>query len=195
MRSIAIAKSQAKQGNYSDNFSATEIKGKTFGVIGLGHIGLRTAELAKAFGAKVIYWSKNRKREAEQKGIRYSDNVFSEADIITINLALNTGTENYVNATRIESIKNGAVVINPSPMELLDFNALVGRLKKGDITFMLDHSDEMTKEQLGALASFDNCIIYPPIAYLTVEASKLKKRIYIDNLKNFLVGKPTNKVN
>lgn len=195
LRSIAKAKSQAKQGNYSDNFSATEIKGKTFGVIGLGYIGLRTAELAKAFGANVIYWSKNRKKEAEQKNIKYSDNVLSEADIITINLALNTGTENYLNATRIASIKNGAIVINPSPMELLDFNALVGRLKKGDITFMLDHSDEMTKEQLEALTPFDNCIIYPPIAYLTVEASKLKKRTYIDNLKNFLAGKPTNKVN
>lgn len=195
LRSIAKAKSQAKQGDYSDNFSATEIKGKTFGIIGLGHIGLRTAELAKSFGANVIYWSKNRKKEAELKSIRYSDNVFSKADIITINLALNTETENYVDAARITSIKKGAIVINPSPMELLDFRALVGRLKKGDITFMLDHSDEMTKEQLDALKPFDNCVIYPPIAYLTVEASKLKKRIYIDNLKNSLAGKPTNKVN
>jgi len=195
LRSITKAKSQAKQGDYSDNFSAAEIKGKTFGVIGLGNIGLRTAELAKAFGANVIYWSKNRKKEAEQEGIKYSENVFSEADIITINMALNTGTENYVNSTRIASIKKGAILINPSPMELLDFNALVGRLKKNDITFMLDHSDEMTKEQLVALKPFDNCIIYPPIAYLTVEASKLKKRIYIDNIKNFIAGKPTNKVN
>jgi len=80
-------------------------------------------------------------------------------------------------------------------MELLDFKSLVARLKKGDITFMLDHSDEMTKEQLDVLRSFENCIIYPPIAYLTKEASKLKKRIYIDNMKSFLAGKPSNKVN
>src|SRR3989344_2470087 len=180
--------------NISDNFSGIEIKGKTFGVIGLGHIGARTAELAQAFGAHVIYWSKNRKKEIEQKGIKFSDNLFSQANIITINLALNPETENFLNADRIASIKKGAIVINPSPMELLDFHALISRLKKGDITFMLDHSDEMTKEQLEALKPFDNCIIYPPIAYLTAEASKRKKRIYIDNLKNFIVGKPTNKV-
>lgn len=194
LRSITKAKSQAKEGDYSDNFSATEIKGKTFGVIGLGHIGLRTAELAKAFGANVIYWSKNRKKKAEKNGIKYSNNVFSEADILTVNLSLNPETANYVNGKRIASIKKGAIVINPSPMELFDFNALVSRIKKGDITFILDHSDEMTKEQLTALKPFDNCIIYPPIAYLTAEASKLKKRIYIDNLKNFLVGKPQNVV-
>ena len=194
LRSVAQAKAQAKQGNFSDNFSGIEIKGKTFGVIGLGHIGARTAELAQAFGAHVIYWSKNRKKEIEQKGIKFSDNLFSQANIITINLALNPETENFLNADRIASIKKGAIVINPSPMELLDFHALISRLKKGDITFMLDHSDEMTKEQLEALKPFDNCIIYPPIAYLTAEASKRKKRIYIDNLKNFIVGKPTNKV-
>jgi D-3-phosphoglycerate dehydrogenase len=146
LRSIAKAKSQAKKGDYSDNFSAIEIMGKTFGVIGLGHIGLRTAELAKAFGANVVYWSKNRKKKAEKNGIKYSNKVFSEADILTVNLSLNPETANYVNSRRIASIKKGAIVVNPSPMELFDFDALVSRIKKGDITFMLDHSDEMTKE-------------------------------------------------
>ncbi|MEK7071101.1 MAG: 2-hydroxyacid dehydrogenase, partial [Patescibacteria group bacterium] len=161
LRSVEKAKSQAKQGNYSDDFIGKEIKGKTFGVIGLGHIGLRTAELAKAFGANVIYWSHHRKKEAESKGIKYSENVLSSADIITVNLALNSETENYLNADRVASIKRGAIVINPSPMELFDFNTLVDRLKKGDITFILDHSDEMTTEQLDVLKSIDNCIIYP----------------------------------
>ncbi|OGK59363.1 hypothetical protein A3H84_03930, partial [Candidatus Roizmanbacteria bacterium RIFCSPLOWO2_02_FULL_40_13] len=170
LRSIEKAKTQAKQGNYSDDFSGVEIKGKTFGVIGLGHIGLRTAEIAKAFGADVIYESFNRKKEAEAKGIKYSDEVLSQADILTVNLALNSQTEGYFNATRINTFKKNVIVINPSPMELFDFKALVDRLKKGDITFMLDHSDEMTKEQLDCLKPLKNCIIYPPVAYLTVEA-------------------------
>ena len=79
-------------------------------------------------------------------------------------------------------------------MELLDFDALLSRLKAGDITFILDHSDEMNNEQLTSFKPFDNCIIYPPIGYLTTEASELKKRIYVDNIKNFLNGNPTNKV-
>ncbi len=80
-------------------------------------------------------------------------------------------------------------------MELFDFDALVKRLSRRDIMFILDHSDEMTQQQLQILQKHDNCIIYPPIAYLTNEASRLKKQIFADNLKNFLAGHPTNKIN
>jgi D-3-phosphoglycerate dehydrogenase len=197
LRDIAKAKQQAKAGDYSDNFTGSEIKAKKFGVIGLGHIGRRTAEFAKAFGAEVSYWSRKRKEDAEASGISYCDveKLLSESDIITLNLSLNPETEGFLNSDRIKAIKTGAIIINPSPMELVDFEALVIRLEKSDMTFMLDHSDEVTPEQLEKLKPFDNCIIYPPIAYLTKEANQLRKRIYIDNLKYFLEDKPTNKVN
>lgn len=197
LRDIAKARSQAKAGNYSDDFTGGEIKGKKFGVIGLGDIGTRTAQLAKAFGADVYYWSRNRKEDAEQNGIKYCELVelIANSDIITLNLALNHETEGIINAELINSVKRHAIFINPSPMELIDFNALLERLKKNDIAFMLDHSDEMTEEQLKALQSLDNAIVYPAIAYLTREAGQLKKRIYIDNIKNYLAAKPTNKVN
>ena len=51
----------------------SEIKGKLFGVIGLGRIGSRVAEIALGFGANVVYWSRNRKNEFEEKGIKYED--------------------------------------------------------------------------------------------------------------------------
>lgn len=184
-------------GTYEDDKPGMEIKGKKFGVIGLGDIGLRIAELAQAFGADVSYWSRNRKEDAETKGIRYVelDEVLANSDIITLNLALNPETEGIINADRVALIKQDGIFINPSPMELIDFDALVGRLKKNDIVFMLDHSDEMSEEQLEQLKPLNTCRVYPAIAYLTREASALKKRIYVNNLKNFLNGKPTNKVN
>lgn len=196
LRDIAKARKQAKEGNYSDEFTGGEIKGKKFGVIGLGDIGKRTAQLAQAFGADVSYWSRNRKNEAEKDGIKYSelDELIASSDIITLNLALNSETEGIINAERINSLKHHAIFINPSPMELVDFTALIERLKKNDIVFMLDHSDEMTDEQLKALQPLDNAIVYPAIAYLSREAGQLKKRIYVDNIKNYLAGKPTNKV-
>jgi phosphoglycerate dehydrogenase-like enzyme len=196
-RDIAKARTQAKAGNYSDDFGGGEIKGKKFGVIGLGDIGRRTAELAQAFGADVSYWSKNRKEDAEAKGIKYQDldELLAGSDIITLNLAYNPETEGIINDARINSIKKHAIFINPSPMELIDFEALLERLKKEDVVFMLDHSDEMTDDQLKALQSLEHTIVYPAIAYLTNEASTLKKQIYIDNIKNFLNDKPTNKVN
>ena len=53
----------------------------------------------------------------------------------------------------------------------------------------------MTKEQLAKLKPFKNCVIYPPIAYTTKEATFLLKKIFVDNLENFLKGVSTNKVN
>jgi len=197
-RGVSRALSLAHNGVYEDDdHPGMEIKGKKFGVIGLGNIGRRTAELAQAFGCEVTYWSRTRKPDAEAKSIKYQelDDLLAESDIITLNLALNSETEGIINADRIAKLKTDAILINPSPMELVDFAALVKRLEKQEIVFMLDHSDEMTKEQLEVLKSFNTCRVYPAIAYLTREASALKKRIYVDNIKNYLADKPTNKVN
>jgi len=197
LRDIAKARAKAKVGDYSDDFTGGEIKGKKFGVIGLGDIGRRTAQLAQAFGAEVCYWSRNRKEDIEATGVTYCelDELLATSDIVTLNLALNPETEGIINAERVATIKHHAIFINPSPMELVDFSALTDRLTKNDMIFMLDHSDEMTEEQLKTLQPLDNSIVYPAIAYLSREAGQLKKRIYIDNLKNYLDGKATNKVN
>ena len=197
LRDIAKARKQAKDGDYGDDFTGSEIRGTKFGVIGLGDIGKRTAELAQAFGADVSYWSRNRKKEVEATGIAYCelDYLLANSDIITLNLALNPETEGIINTDRINLIQEHRLLVNPSPMELVDFNALLTRLQKKDIVFMLDHSDEMTEDQLKALQPLDNAIVYPAIAYLSRQAGQLKKRIYIDNLKNYLDEKPTNKIN
>jgi glycerate dehydrogenase len=197
-RGISRALGLAWDGIYEDdNHSGMEIKDKQFGVIGLGHIGRRTAELAQAFGCDVTYWSRTRKPDAEAKGVKYQelDDLLTNSDIITLNLALNPETKGIINADRLKKIKTDTIFINPSPMDLIDFEALVTRLKQKDMVFMLDHSDEMTAEQLKDLRPLPTCKVYPAIAYLTREANRLKKRIYVDNLKNFLDGKPSNKVN
>ena len=197
-RGVARALGLAGDGTYEDDeHPGMEIKGKKFGVIGLGNIGRRTAELAQAFGSDVSYWSRTRKKDTDAKGIKYQelDDLLADSDIITLNLALNPETEGIINGDRIQKIKQSAIFINPSPMELIDFDAMVARLKQEDLVFILDHSDEMTEEQLKELKTIARCKIYPAIGYLTREASALKKRIYIDNIKNYLDGKPTNKVN
>ena len=197
-RGVSRALGLAWNGVYEDDdHPGMEIKGKKFGVIGLGNIGKRTAELAQAFGCDVTYWSRTRKKDAEAKGIKYQelDDLLADSDIITLNLALNSETKGIINSDRVQSIKHDAIFINPSPMELIDFESLVTRLKQNDIVFMLDHSDEMTDEQLKVLKPLSTCRVYPAIAYLTREAGRLKQRIYVDNLKNYLAGKPSNKVN
>lgn len=199
IREIERAKKQARDGNYSESsFTGTELRGKLFGIIGLGRIGSRIAEIAlKGFGAEVIYWSRTRKRDMEQTGAKYqeAEALLKDCDFISLNLEFNKQTAGFMNESRINSIKSGAVVVNLAPMELVDINALAKRLAKKDITFILDHSDELTAEQAKLLSKYKNCIMYPPVAYTTREATEAKRKIFIDNLANFLKGKPTNKVN
>ena len=198
MRELERGKQVAREADYSGyGFSAIEIKDKIFGVLGLGRIGTRVAEIALGFGAKVCYWSRNRKTNIEKKDIEFvdADKLVSESDFISLNFALTNDTKNFLNEERTGNIKSGAVIINTCPMELVDIDALEKRLAKGDITFILDHSDETSAEELAKISKYKNCIIYPPIAYVSKEARIEKQRLFVDNMENFLRGSPTNKVN
>ncbi len=198
IRGLEEGKHRTRNKNYSESeIPAREIKDSNFGVLGLGRIGLRVAELAVGFGAQVIYWSRNRKQEAEEKGIQYTDleKLLSESDFISINLAQTPETENFLNKDRLQKIKKGAVVVNTAAMELVDLNGLTQRLKEGDITFILDHSDEMSEADLKKLSQYQNCIIYPPIGYITNEARIAKQEMFVGNIEAFLEGKPQNTIN
>lgn len=199
IRDLEKAKSQARQGNYSETefFNTTEIKGKKFGIIGLGRIGQRVAELALAFGANVSYWSRNRNKEFENKGIEYQEIniVLSESDFISLHLAFNKETEYFLNETRIKKIKPGSLLLNLAPNELIDHRALETRLAANNIVYIMDHSDELTQEQVQRLSQYKNCIVYPPLGYTTKEATANKQEIFVENIKTFLKGSPINKVN
>lgn len=197
LREISRAKIESKKGNRSElGFSAREIKGKSFGVLGLGRIGTRVAQIAKGFGADVHYWSRNRKKSTEKLGIKYSslNDILKKSDIISIHFALNDQTNNILNKEKVEAIKKGTVVINTAPMELINFDALKNRLKSKDITFIFDHTDlgDISEKNLKELQKYDNCITYPVLGYISNEARIAKQEIFINNIKSFLKGKPVN---
>ncbi len=198
IRQLNEGKERTKNKNYDFvGISASEIKGKIFGVFGLGNIGARTAELAQGFGAEVRYWNRTRKKDYEAKGIKYEDKnaLLKNADFISINFAHTQETDKFLNDDAFSKIKSGAIVINTVPMETTDIAALEKRLKKKDIIFILDHSDEMKQEELDILHKYENCIIYPPIAFISKEARMNKQNLFIGNIESFLKGKPTNVVN
>ena len=198
VRSLEEGKKRGRSGNYSEiGISAIEIKNKIFGVVGLGAIGQRVAGIALGFGADVRYWSRNRKKNLEKKGIKYEtfDNLISKADIISINLAQTKETERIFNNKVFQKIKSGAIIVNTAPMELVDIDSLEQRLKNRNITFILDHSDEMSEKDIKKLSKYPNCIIYPPLAYVSKEAADNRRRIFLENIEGFLKGQPVNVVN
>lgn len=198
IRQLEQGKVRGRKGIYSEEgLHAIEIKGKVFGILGLGSIGRRVAELALGFGADVRYYSRHRKKDVERRGINYqsADSLIPECDFISINFAQTTDTERFLNARRINSLKKGVVVINTAPMELVDIDALVKRLGKKDITFIFDHSDETDPADLKKLSKHENCVIYPPMAYITDEARIVKQDMFAGNIESFLKGSPVNVAN
>lgn len=147
------------------------------------------AKIAQGFGANISYWSRNKK-----KGFVYEplDTLIATSDFLSLHTLTTKETENILDAKRINSLKSGAVVINVSGMEQVNIPALEERLTKSDITFILDHPDEMKPEDVKKLAKFPNCIIYPPIGFVSAEARINKQQIFLSNLENFLQGKPIN---
>lgn len=197
LRDLERAKQTARKGDFTgDGFSATEIKDKKFGVIGLGRIGSRVAKIAQGFGAEVRYWSRNRKKEMEKNGIIYEslDSLVAASDFLSLHLLTTQETEGILDTERIETIKKGALVINVSGMELINLPALEKRLEKSEIFFIFDHPDEMDKNEVVRLSKYKNCTVYPPLGYITSEARMAKQDIFVSNLENFLKGKPTNVV-
>lgn len=132
----------------------------------------------------------------EKKGVKYEsiDTMIKKCDFLSLHLSKAKETVGILSKRRINSIKKGAVVINVAPMELIDLSALANRLKKGDMTFIFDHPDEMEKKDVEKLSKNKNCIVYPPVGFITGEATTLKKEIFISNLEHFLKGHPTNQV-
>jgi glycerate dehydrogenase len=198
LRELDRAKKQARKGDYSETtFNGQQIKGKTIGIIGFGRIGQRVGYiLSEGFGAKVLYWSRKRKKTLESKGFTYSPiaDILMRANFITTHLSYARETLEFFDMKKICLIKPGTLFINTAPMELINLKAIEKRLKKNDITFILDHSDEMKPQDINKLRRFKNCIIYPPIGFRTLEANMLKKDIFISNLEHYVSKKALNRV-
>lgn len=200
IRNVGRAKERIKSGDVdflpAELVKNRELKDKIFGVIGLGSIGSRVAQIALGFGCDVRYWSRNRKKEHESNGIKYedADELIPKADILSLHLAVNDETKNFLNADRIGKIKKGAILVSTVGWDgLIDINALEERLKNNDLTFIIEATED-SGEKVKRFSKYTNCIMYPPVT-LTAEALLLRQKIFVENTGNFLKGTPTNKVN
>ncbi len=194
IRNLEEGLKRAREDNYSfAGIRARELKDSEFGVIGLGHIGTRVAELAAGFGAKVSYWS-HAKRDDRFK-YRELDDLLATCKYISVNVAEAPETKNLLNSRNLALIQTDSVLISTVPPAIIDNQDLAERLSKNDMTFITDHPEEIEKAELEVLRKFPNCVIYPPIAFLSDEARLAKQKIFIGNMKGFLEGSVQNKVN
>ena len=163
-----------------------EIANKTVGVIGLGAIGQRTAELAQAFGCKIIAWNRTPK-EIEGVTIVDKETLFKESDIVTLHIALNDETRDFVTAKEITSMKDTAIIINAARGPVINAQDLSDALKEGKIAgAALDVYDvEPPLDKNNPLLSAPNTMLLPHIGFATKEAFELRLCIVVRNVENF----------
>lgn len=173
-----------------------ELKGKIFGIFGLGHIGGRVAEIALGFGADVRYWSRNRKPEMEAKGAKYeaADDLIPKCDVLSFHFAHTPETANFMSRSRISKLKKSAILVKTISAETFDLDALEEKLSKGEVSFIFENDEEVPKEIFQRLSKYKTCLFYPSNAFATKEAMSRRQDIFISNIENYLNGKPSNKV-
>ncbi|KAF0249477.1 MAG: D-isomer specific 2-hydroxyacid dehydrogenase NAD-binding subunit protein [bacterium] len=143
-RRIADNVIEMRQGKWNKKkFSkANGLKGCTLGIIGLGSIGQEVIDRSRAFGIKVIGWSRSLTPEkAAELNIEYAATpleVAAKADIVSVHLALSNETRNLINKEFLATMKKGAIFINTSRGEVLDEGALVAELSSGRLFAGLD---------------------------------------------------------
>lgn len=163
-----------------------EIANKTLGVVGLGAIGQRTATLAQAFGCKVIAWNRTPK-EIEGVTIVDKETLFKESDIVTLHIALNDETRDFVTAKEIASMKDTAIIINAARGPIINAQNLADALRDGKIAgAALDVYDvEPPLDKNNPLLSAPNTMLLPHIGFATKEAFELRLGIVVRNVENF----------
>lgn len=184
----------------SDTFSyftipTFELSGLTMGIIGFGSIGSTVAEIAKAFGMKVIAATRSPKTAA---GVEFTDidTVFAESDFISVHCPLTEQTKGLVNMERLKKCKPSAYIINTARGPVVNEQELAEALDSGIIAGA--GVDVVSVEPMKAdnpLLKAKNCIITPHVAWAPVQTRERLIAIAADNLRKFAEGHPQNTVN
>ena len=179
-------------------YPLVELAGKTFGVIGFGRIGQRTAKIAEALGMKILAYDEYPNKALETENCRYVelDQLLAESDVISLHCPLFPSTQGIINSSTIAKMKDGVKIINTSRGPLIVEADLKEALDSGKVSGAAVDvvSTEPIKED-NPLLQAKNMIITPHIAWAPRESRQRLMDIAVANLASFVEGKPQNVVN
>lgn len=173
-----------------------ELYGKTLGLIGLGDIGEKVAEIGAALGMEVIVYRKNTEKTPPQH-VEYAslEDIFSKSDVISLHCPLTAETKEIVNKNHLNLMKDGAFILNTGRGALIQEQDLAQALKEKRIAGAgLDVLSEEPPKGDNPLLHIDNCIITPHIAWSLDGARKRLMGMIVDNIKAYQEGAPINVV-
>ncbi len=186
----------AKSNNWvQGKLEGIELKNRTIGIIGLGRIGSRVAEICKILGMKILTYNRNPRNKNRIKDVDL-DALLKESDLISINCNLNDSSKNLLNKEKLDLIKKDAIIVGAT-WGVLDLDYLIKKLKNNEIKgFGYDveiagKDTKLPKE----LLELENVVLTPHIAFNTKESKIRQVDICIDNIESFINGTPKNIVN
>lgn len=178
------------------NFAGTEIQGKKLGIIGLGAIGVKVANVAKHLGMEVYgydpyvsvdaAWNLSR----DVKHVLYVEEIYAECDIITIHVPLMDATKGMINQEALDQMKDGVILLNFARDLLVDEKAVLGAIKAGKVRkYVSDFPNPVTAGQEG-------CIVIPHLGASTEESEDNCAVMAVKQMKDYLEnGNIANSVN
>ena len=160
---------------YNHEMLNTEIRGKTVGIIGLGTIGTRIAELCSNLGMKVIYWSKNKKENSYERV--EVDEIFKKADYIIPTFATNDETRKLITDERIEMMSgNNLINIIINPVEIYNHNLVLEKAGKNEIGYAFEIYDDKTLNDFKG-----NVMATAPYSFYTKESIDRLVELWCNN--------------
>ena len=178
------------------DFPLRELDGLTLGLVGFGRIGRAVAEIAHAFGMKVIAHSPS--RNGALPFVRWAglEEIFRESDVVSLHCPLTPQNRHLVNAERLRLMKPTALLLNTSRGPLVDEAALAEALNTDVLAGAgLDVLSVEPPPVTNPLLQAKNCLITPHNAWGTQAARARLMRVAVANVRAFLAGQPVNVVN
>lgn len=172
----------------------TELKGKTMGILGLGQIGGKVADIALAFGMDVLAYHRHPERDA-RPGVSFVDfeGLVERSDILSLHVPLTATTQGIIDRTALGRMKPTAILINTGRGGLIVEEDLLWALENKIIAAAgLDVLDKEPPPPDHPFFNLPNCIITPHMAWATREARERLLMESVENVRAFLVGKPRN---
>lgn len=187
LRQIARLDAATRQGGSRMNYLGREIGGKTVGIIGLGAIGQRVAQLLQVFGAHVIAYNRTAKQIEGVKQVSL-DELLKLSDIITIHTPLTAATKGLIDKTAFSKMKPSAILINTARGAIVDQQALCEALNANLIAGAgIDVYPTEPPLPVGdTILKTAHSTLLPHIGYATEEAFLIRLRIMAENIESFL---------
>ena len=193
-RKVGFENARLKAGAAWQSTVGRDLSGKTLGLVGLGRLGTRVANIAKAFGMNVVAWSQNlTPAKCQEVGVTYAskEQLLEQSDFISIHVVLSKRTQGLIGAGDLARMKGSAFLINTSRGPIVDEAALIDALRENRIAGAgVDVFDQEPLPLDHPFRSLARAQITPHLGYVTEDNYRLNYEQTVENICAFIAGHP-----